>query len=145
MGVLASTLFQIIHYTFISELPMEFFYMDNWYTYAGGWIIYYLGLYSYASDVSSRKSRAIRLAIYDGFEMGAGLLGTIGSSYVFAYGGYYTMYITRASLVLISLIYFMLSIKSPSQLCINKQNEDCQQATDNFILPVVGKIIYFNS
>ena len=144
MGVLASTFFQIIHFTYISELPMEFFYMDNWYTYAGGFTVYYLGLYSYASDVSTGKTRAIRLAVFDGFEMGAGLLGTIASPYVFAYGGYYAVYITRASLLLISLIYFMLCIKSPCQLGINQEDEDSQHYTRDDILPVVSKMLHIH-
>ncbi len=41
---------------------MEFFYLDNWFAYTGGYVMYYMGIYAYASDVSSVKNRALRSA-----------------------------------------------------------------------------------
>ncbi len=66
----------MINYTFRFELPLEFFYIDNIAAFLGGYAVYYLGVYSYGTNVSKPKDRAYRLARLDGVETVAVVIGT---------------------------------------------------------------------
>lgn len=39
---------------------MEFFYLDNWFAYTGGYTMFYMGIYAYGSDVSTAENRGRR-------------------------------------------------------------------------------------
>jgi hypothetical protein len=42
----------IINFAFIRDLPLEFFYLDNIGAFFGGYAVYYLGVYSYITNVT---------------------------------------------------------------------------------------------
>ena len=84
IGNLLAIICGIINYTFIYELPLEFFYMDNISSFLGGYAVYYLGIYSYGTNVSKPKDRAYRLARLDGVETVAIVIGTSISPKVFS-------------------------------------------------------------
>ena len=70
LGALIGGVITIINYTFIHTLPIEFFYLaDCWYYYFGGSSIYYLGIYSFGSSVTTPANRVKVLARYDAMEL----------------------------------------------------------------------------
>jgi hypothetical protein len=42
----------------------------------GGSSLFYLGTYGYGSDITGPEERAVRLGVYDGFELMAYVVGT---------------------------------------------------------------------
>jgi PCFT/HCP family folate transporter-like MFS transporter 1/3 len=76
IGYLLAIICGIINYSFIYDLPLEFFYLDNLTAFFGGLAVYNLGVYSYGTDVSKPEDRAYRLARLDGVETVAAVIGT---------------------------------------------------------------------
>ena len=52
-------------------------FQDNISAFFGGYAVYYLGIYSYGTNVSRPKDRAYRLARLDGVETVALVVGTL--------------------------------------------------------------------
>jgi hypothetical protein len=52
----------MLNYAFINDLPIEFFYLENISSFFGGYAVYYLGVYSFVTTVTTPKERAHRLA-----------------------------------------------------------------------------------
>eukprot|EP00094_Tigriopus_californicus_P006556 TCALIF_06312-PA protein Name:"Similar to slc46a1 Proton-coupled folate transporter (Xenopus laevis)" AED:0.00 eAED:0.00 QI:52/1/1/1/0.8/1/6/0/439 len=100
----------LVHVTFQRTLPMTFFYIQNFFNWFGGPSVYYLGIYSYGSDVTDESNRSTRLARFDGFEMGSFLIGTLLSPYVFKWGGYYGSYGTRGILSVCSFCFVLFAV-----------------------------------
>ncbi len=42
------------------EVPLEFFYLDSFSNFLGGWALYYLGMYGYGADITTPEGRAFR-------------------------------------------------------------------------------------
>ena len=63
-----------------------------------------------------------RLAIYDGVEVVAYLIGSALSKSIFNWGGYYLSYITTASLSLIAFLYLTFFI--PESRVIQKEEKE---------------------
>ena len=59
LGSVLDAILHIINYTFIRELPMEFFYLIAMYKYLGGTPIFYLGVYAYAIEISKENRKII--------------------------------------------------------------------------------------
>ena len=67
----------IVTFAFIETIPLEFFYFESVYAFFGGLPVYYLGVYNYGAMVSKPEDRAHRIAILDGVETLATLIGTL--------------------------------------------------------------------
>ena len=62
-GSLLSAIIQLLICIFIEQLPVEAFYADTIYAYCGGMPVYYMGVYSYGSSVTTPEERPHRLGI----------------------------------------------------------------------------------
>ena len=77
IGFIFSAISGILTYAFIETIPIEFFYFESVYAFFGGVPVYYLGIYNYGAMVSKPEDRAHRIAILDGVETLATLIGTL--------------------------------------------------------------------
>ena len=59
IGELLSTCLFFVNYKFIDELPTQFFYAFHGYQFFGGFSMFFLGAYAYASDISDEKCKLI--------------------------------------------------------------------------------------
>ena len=64
LGSVLDAILHIINYTFIRELPMEFFYLIAMYKYLGGTPIFYLGVYAYAIEISKENRKTLTKKTY---------------------------------------------------------------------------------
>ena len=65
IGLILNYIWFCINTIYYEELAVEYLMFEviaNWF---GGWTCFFLGIYSYISDVSSPKSRAVRIGILD--------------------------------------------------------------------------------
>ncbi|CAM6055374.1 unnamed protein product [Sphagnum tenellum] len=124
LGSLLSSVLDIVHYSFIrlnslqllpSDLPLEFYYLENLYALFGGTATYYMGIYAYGADITEPNNRALRYGLYDGMEMTGVFLGTIASPYIFALGGYYGVYVARLVFVAFALLYILWFVKHKTE------------------------------
>ena len=109
-GVIDSLLY-IVNYEFIESLPTEFIYVIVMYNVLGGMPCYYLGIYSYAADISSDKERSSRLARMDGIEMIGTLIGVLASPKVFQWLAYNGNYGFCFVLNLAAFLYIFFGVK----------------------------------
>lgn len=103
----------LINYAFISDLPLEFFYLDNLGSFFGGYAVYYLGTYSYLTCVTRPTERAHRLARADGVEFVGSIIGTLLSPVILEYLDYYGSYSLSSALILAALVYCVLFVPEP--------------------------------
>ena len=78
----------LINKLWFSELPLEALWLANIYDWLGGGAVWYLGLYSFAVDITTVEERASRMARFDGFEQTAYIIGTALSPLIFKAAGY---------------------------------------------------------
>ena len=80
-GTLIGTIFKLINYGFIHQLPTEFFFAtDSWCHFFGGGPIYYLGVYGYGAMVAEPQNRVKLMARYDAMELVGSVLGKYNNS-----------------------------------------------------------------
>ena len=89
------------------ELPLEALWLAEAYNFLGGGEIWYLGLYSFASDITRGEERASRLARFDGFEQIAYVIGNALSPMIFKLGGYEAAFASKVILATLSLAITM--------------------------------------
>ncbi len=126
---------QIINWTFLETLPLEFVYLESTMAFFGGTSVYYLGVYgfgtSFTKDPNDRylvylqcestlrvrvaHSRAHVLARYDGVESFGRIVGTALSPVIFDAIGYYGCYGIRSAFVggLGSKYYYNCPLTTP--------------------------------
>ena len=116
-------------------LMLEF--MQYW---AGGYMCFFLGLYSYASDVSDESTRTVRIAVVDfvffsglsignslydnstldgvlnSYFLGSGVSGKVKNAY-----GYETIYATAAVFHILAMLYGFFFIKDSHQIRKRKE------------------------
>ena len=119
------------------ELPLEALWLAEAYNFLGGGEIWYLGLYSFASDITSTNDRASRMARFDGFEQIAYIIGNALSPLIFKLGGYEAAFATKVILasfslsitlkVLISRKMFWKKTEEVSEIKAEQQKFDCLQ------------------
>ena len=78
----------LVNKVWFTELPLEALWMANIYDFVGGGAVWYLGLYSFAADITTAEERASRMARFDGFEQTAYIIGTALSPIIYHAGGY---------------------------------------------------------
>ena len=103
LGNVLSRVVGVINATFIYDLPLEFFYVENISAFFGGYAVYYLGMYSYITNVTKEKERAHRLARGDGVEVLGSICGTLISPVIFKSLDYNGSYGISAVVISIAL------------------------------------------
>ena len=71
-----------------AELPLEALWLANIYDVLGGSAVWYLGVCSFAADITAAEERASRIARFGGAEQLAFILGNALSPVLFNAGGY---------------------------------------------------------
>ena len=81
VGLMLNYIWFCINTIYYEELTVEYLMFEviaNWF---GGWTCFFLGLYSYISDVSSPKSRAVRIGTLD-CTLSAAIAIALGNSFI---------------------------------------------------------------
>ena len=71
-----------------AELPLEALWLANIYDVLGGSAVWYLGVCSFAADITAAEERASRIARFGGAEQLAFILANALSPVLFSAGGY---------------------------------------------------------
>jgi len=108
-------LLNIVNYAFIETLPLEFFYFDSIASFFGGSTVYFLGVYSFGTTVTTPKERAYRLARLDGIETLAVIIGTLLSPVIFRNLGYFGNYAISSAMFASAIVYLVWFVKEPIQ------------------------------
>ena len=78
----------LVNKIWFRELPLEALWLANIYDLMGGGAVWYLGVYSFAADITGTEDRASRMARFDGFEQVAFIVGNALSPLLFHLVGY---------------------------------------------------------
>ena len=78
----------LVNRIWFKELPLEALWLANIYDLMGGGAVWYLGVYSFAADITSPGDRASRMARFDGFEQVAYVVGNALSPILYHSVGY---------------------------------------------------------
>lgn len=78
----------LVNRIWFKELPLEALWLANIYDLMGGGAVWYLGVYSFAADITGAEDRASRMARFDGFEQVAFIVGNALSPMLFHLVGY---------------------------------------------------------
>ena len=136
LGNLLAMVLNTINFAFIEDLPIEFFYLENVSAFFGGYAVYYLGMYSFVTNVTKPKERAHRLARLDGMEILGHVAGTLLSPLILKKIGYFGNYGISAGAIFLGLTYFVLIVKEP----ISKKSEKSEKTNSikNFLLTAIA-------
>jgi PCFT/HCP family folate transporter-like MFS transporter 1/3 len=140
-GNLVSKIAGLLNYAFIRDLPLEFFYVENIGAFFGGYAVYYLGVYSFVTNITKPKDRAHRLARLDGMEILGSVAGTLLSPLILEKLGYYGNYGISSIMIGISLVYLVLFVKEPikRKLANGEKNNPAKSLLYNAIVtPLQG-------
>jgi len=58
------SVFNILNYHYLDTWPVEVFYMQRCFDFFGGYSVYYLGYYGYATAITDQAGRSTRMARY---------------------------------------------------------------------------------
>ena len=78
----------LLNKVWFTELPLEALWLAQVYNLMGGEAVWYLGVYSFAADITSIEDRASRMARFEGLEKVANGLGYAMSQLLFHFAGY---------------------------------------------------------
>merc|ERR1719336_512072 len=93
----------LVNKIWFTELPLEALWLANIYDWFGGSAVWYLGVYTFAADITSVEQRASRMARFDGFEQMAFIVGTALSPVLFRCAGYEGAFSIKIALAAVSL------------------------------------------
>lgn len=113
LGSLIAHLMATINFTLIRQLPIGFFYAENLAGLFGGYAVYYMGVYSYGTNVTTPQERSRRLARYDGVEVVANMVGTVLSPVLGDRIGFYGTYGVGSGSMLMALFYLVFFVNEP--------------------------------
>ena len=78
----------LVNKIWFTSLPLEALWLAHVYDVMGGSAVWYLGVYSFAADITSPEDRASRMARFDGFEQVAYVVGNSLSPILYHSVGY---------------------------------------------------------
>ena len=78
----------LVNKIWFTSLPLEALWLAHIYDLMGGSAVWYLGIYSFATDITSPGDRASRMARFDGFEQVAYVVGNALSPILYHSVGY---------------------------------------------------------
>jgi MFS family permease len=123
IGFLLGSFINIINYAFINILPLEFFYLYSISAFFGGSEAFYLGVFSYATNVTNDAERTHGMTRMDGMITLATVAGTLLSPHVFKHLGYYGNYISSALYFVLAMVYLIFFVQEPIKK-LNTENEE---------------------
>ena len=135
LGYIFTALSGIINYAFIETLPLEFFYLETISSFFGGLDLYYLGVYSYGTSVTTTENRAYRISRLDGVETIAMVTGTLLSSLIYERIGFYGNYGICGGFIVIAATYLKLFVKEP----IKRQKIESKKSKRDILFSVFAK------
>ncbi|KAJ2947155.1 hypothetical protein O0L34_g16513 [Tuta absoluta] len=126
----------IISTIFFEEIPVEvtMFFEGFLPAITGGWVLMYLGVFSYISDVTSAETRTFRLGLVN-LCMTAGVpIGTAASGLFLKWWGYYGVFGISSFIHLLNITYGVLYLKNNT-----KPNQDMENTNKDPL--TFGKLI----
>ncbi|XP_049865720.1 solute carrier family 46 member 3-like [Pectinophora gossypiella] len=124
IGELLVCISNIISTIFFDEIPVEvtMFFEGFFPAITGGWVLMYLGVFSYISDVTSPEARTFRVGLVN-LCMTAGIpIGTALSGILLKLWGYYGIFTISGLIYVLNLIYGLVYLKSRTKKG-DKENE----------------------
>lgn len=91
----------------------------------GGWVMVYLGVFSYVSDITDEESRTFRIGLVNLCLTGGILLGTALSGVLLKFLGYYGIFILSGSIYLITLCYGYIYLESNTKPGVDNTKKVC--------------------
>lgn len=94
----------------------------------GGWVMVYLGVFSYISDITDEETRTFRVGLVN-LCMTAGIpLGTAFSGILLKFWGYYGVFALSGSIYMVTFLYGFIYLKSNT-----KPNSNLKEKVSNTI------------
>lgn len=124
LGELLTCVSNLISTVFFDEIPVEvtMFFEALFPALTGGWVMMYLGVFSYISDITDDASRTFRVGLVN-LCMTAGIpIGTALSGILLRLLGYYGIFTISGTICLLNFVYGFFSLKSNTKSC-NNDNE----------------------
>lgn len=120
VGELLISLSNIISVFFFYEISVEvtMFFEGFFQAITGGWVMVYLGVFSYISDVTDSESRTFRVGIVNlclttGIPIGTALSGILLKCW-----GYYGIFAATGSILFMTLMYGVFFLESCTKPCV---------------------------
>merc|ERR1719410_2705293 len=120
----------LVNKIWFTELPLEALWLANIYDWFGGSAVWYLGVYTFAADITSVEQRASRMARFDGFEQMAFIVGTALSPVLFRCAGYEGAFSTKIALATLSLV-IVTKVLYTNTLATTHTKEGEQKTVEN--------------
>ncbi|XP_059089162.1 proton-coupled folate transporter-like [Tigriopus californicus] len=115
-GQVLLSLSLLLNYAFLLEFPFGMLYLEFLNELCGSFVLYYLGIYSYISDVTSNKNRTTRLSFADGTDYISTMIGTSSSGPLFKFLGFYFVFGASATLSLCAVVYLACFVQESKPL-----------------------------
>lgn len=104
---------------------------------AGGWVMLFLGVFSYLSDVTSEETRTFRVGLANLCMTASIPIGTAFSGILLEYLGYYGIFGISGIIYSAAFLYGMYSLKSVSK---RQTNEEIEQVSKRYLLLIINII-----
>lgn len=145
MPVFGQTLLSLsllLNYAFLMEFPFEMLYLEYLNELCGSFVLYYLGIYSYISDVTTSENRTTRLSFADGTDYISTMIGTSSSGPLFKFLGFYFIFGSSAVLSLCAVAYLVCCVReSIPRVAAETETEEIASHQESYgALPVVESI-----
>lgn len=114
LGELLTCISNLISTIFFEEIPVEvtMFFEALFPALTGGWVMMYLGVFSYISDITDNESRTFRVGLVN-LCMTAGIpIGTALSGILLRLLGYYGIFIISGTICFLNFTYAFFCLKS---------------------------------
>lgn len=134
-GEVLTSLNNLLNVYFFYEIPVQItvFLETLFPAITGGWVVMFLGVFSYISDVTSEESRTFRVGLVN-FCMTAGLPIGIGlSGFLLQKMGYYGIFSTTTVLFILILLYGTFCLKEPDQFLKDKGLPTIERADNSHV------------
>lgn len=116
-GEILQNLSNILNVVFFNQLSVEYLiFLDAFFgSFAGGWSVMFLAVFSYIADITTEVNRTHRLGLvsfctYVGMPIGLALSGIILNKF-----GYYAIYGTSMTLHLLNMLYIVFVLRDPAR------------------------------
>ncbi|CAH0407601.1 unnamed protein product [Chilo suppressalis] len=137
IGELMVCISNIVSVFFFYEISVEvtMFFEAFFQAISGGWVMIYLGVFSYISDVTNEETRTFRVGLVN-LCMTAGIpIGTALSGILLKWWGFYGIFAASATVYIITLIYSCICLESKT-----KHNDSSEKAKSGSCMDIVTMV-----